>query len=128
MAAPKITSLPLQRVSYATAETAILQNAALFLAASADNTARLPDAPAASTLPFLGFAEFAQVSGEVSTQLITEGVAIGIAEAAIASGARVEAGGVTGTVQTATTGTVIGIAQTAAVDAGDLVSIRIIRP
>jgi hypothetical protein len=31
-------------------------------------------------------------------------------------------------VQTATTGTVIGIAQTAAVDAGDLVSIRIIRP
>ena len=127
MAAPKITSLPLQRVSYATAETAILQNAALFLAASADNTARLP-AAAASTLPCLGFAEFAQVSGEVSTQLITEGVAIGIAEAAIASGARVEAGGVTGTVQTATTGTVIGIAQTSAGAAGDLVSIRIIRP
>lgn len=127
MAAPKITSLPLQRVAYATNETAILQNAALFLAASADNTARLP-AAAASTLPFLGFAEFAQVSGEVSTQLITEGVAIGIAEAAIASGARVEAGGVTGTVQTATTGTVIGIAQTSAGAAGDLVSIRIIRP
>ena len=97
MAAPKITSLPLQRVAYATNETAILQNAALFLAASADNTARLP-AAAASTLPFLGFAEFAQVSGEVSTQLITEGVAIGIAAAAIASGARVEAGGATGTV------------------------------
>lgn len=127
MAAPKITSLPLQRVAYATNETAILQNAALFLAASADNTARLP-AAAASTLPFLGFAEFAQVSGEVSTQLITEGVAIGIAEAAIASGARVEAGSATGTVQTATTGTVIGIAQTAADNAGDLVSIRIIRP
>jgi len=127
MAAPKITSLPLQRVSYATNETAILQNAALFLAASADNTARLP-AAAASTLPFLGFAEFAQVSGEVSTQLITEGVAIGIAEVAIASGARVEAGGVTGTVQTATTGTVIGIAQTSAGAAGALVSIRIIRP
>ncbi len=127
MAAPKITSLPLQRVSYATNETAILQNAALFLAASADNTARLP-AAAASTLPFLGFAEFAQVSGEVSTQLITEGVAIGIAEAAIASGARGEAGGVIGTVQTATTGTVIGIAQTSAGAAGDLVSIRIIRP
>ena len=59
MAAPKITSLPIQRVSYATNETAILQNAALFLAASNDNLARLP-AAAASTLPFLGFAEFAQ--------------------------------------------------------------------
>lgn len=127
MAAPKITINPIQSLQFATAETAILQWAACYQSTAADMTAVLP-AGAASALKFLGFARYAQVSGATSIELITAGVAAGNAAAAITAGDDLESGGATGTVQTRTTGTIIGRALDSAGAAGDILRIEILKP
>ena len=127
MAAPKITINPIQSLQFATAETAILQWAACYQSTAADMTAVLP-AGAASALKFLGFARYAQVSGATSIELITAGVAAGNAAAAITAGDDLESGGATGTVQTRTTGTIIGRALDSAGADGDILRIEILKP
>ena len=127
MAAPKITINPIQSLQFATAETAILQWAACYQSTAADMTAVLP-AGAASALKFLGFARYAQVSGATSIELITAGVAAGNAAAAITAGDDLESGGATGTMQTRTTGTIIGRALDSAGAAGDILRIEILKP
>jgi hypothetical protein len=126
MASPKATLNIVQTVVFSTAETAINQYAALFLSTSADMTARLP-AAAASTLKFLGFARFPLASGATSIEVITLGHAIAKAEAAITRGDSLEAGSATGTVQTATTGTVIARALESAGAAGDYIRVEILK-
>lgn len=127
MAASKTTINPIQSLSFYTAETAILQWAACYQSTAADMTAVLP-AGAASALKFLGFARYAQVSGATSIELITAGVAAGNAAAAITAGDDLESGGATGTVQTRTTGTIIGRALDSAGAAGDILRIEILKP
>lgn len=127
MAASKTTINPIQSIQFATAETAILQWAACYQSTAADMTAVLP-AGAASALKFLGFARYAQVSGATSIELITAGVAAGNAAAAITAGDDLESGGATGTVQTRTTGTIIGRALDSAGAAGDILRIEILKP
>lgn len=127
MAASKTTINPIQSLQFATAETAILQWAACYQSTAADMTAVLP-AGAASALKFLGFARYAQVSGATSIELITAGVAAGNAAAAITAGDDLESGGATGTVQTRTTGTIIGRAIDSAGAAGDILRIEILKP
>ena len=127
MAASKTTINPIQSLQFATAETAILQWAACYQSTAADMTAVLP-AGAASALKFLGFARYAQVSGATSIELITAGVAAGNAAAAITAGDDLESGGATGTVQTRTTGTIIGRALDSAGAAGDILRIDILKP
>ncbi len=127
MAASKTTINPIQSLQFATAETAILQWAACYQSTAADMTAVLP-AGAASALKFLGFARYAQVSGATSIELITAGVAAGNAAAAITAGDDLESGGATGTVQTRTTGTIIGRALDSAGAAGDILRIEILKP
>jgi len=127
MAASKITINPIQILSFYTSETNILQWAACYQSTSADMTAVLP-AGAASALKFLGVARYAQVSGATSIELITAGDGIGIAAAAITAGDNLESGGATGTVQTRTTGTIIGRAMDSAGAAGDLIRYTIIKP
>lgn len=127
MAAPKVTINPIQSLSFYTAETNILQWAACYQSTSADMTAVLP-AGAASSLKFLGFSRYAQVSGATSIELITAGVAAGNAAAAITAGDDLESGGATGTVQTRTTGTIIGRALDSAGAAGDILRIEILKP
>ena len=127
MAASKTTINPIQSIQFATAETAILQWAACYQSTAADMTAVLP-AGAASALKFLGFARYAQVSGATSIELITAGVAAGNAAAAITAGDDLDAGGATGTVQTRTTGTIIGRALDSAGAAGDILRIEILKP
>ena len=127
MAASKTTINPIQSLQFATAETAILQWAACYQSTAADMTAVLP-AGAASALKFLGFARYAQVSGATSIELITAGVAAGNAAAAITAGDDLESGGATGTVQTHTTGTIIGRALDSAGAAGDILRIEILKP
>ena len=90
-------------------------------------TAVLP-AGAASALKFLGFARYAQVTGATSIEIITAGVAAGNAAAAITAGDDLESGGATGTVQTRTTGTIIGRALDSAGAAGDILRIEILKP
>ena len=114
MAASKTTINPIQSLQFATAETAILQWAACYQSTAADMTAVLP-AGAASALKFLGFARYAQVSGATSIELIT-------------AGDDLESGGATGTVQTRTTGTIIGRALDSAGAAGDILRIEILKP
>lgn len=127
MAASKTTINPIQSIQFATAETAILQWAACYQSTAADMTAVLP-AGAASALKFHGFARYAQVSGATSIELITAGVAAGNAAAAITAGDDLESGGATGTVQTRTTGTIIGRALDSAGAAGDILRIEILKP
>lgn len=127
MAASKTTINPIQSLQFATAETAILQWAACYQSTAADMTAVLP-AGAASALKFLGFARYAQVSGATSIELITAGVAAGNAAAAITAGDDLESGGATGTVQTRTTGTIIGRALDSAGADGDILRIEILKP
>lgn len=127
MAASKTTINPIQSLSFYTSETAILQWAACYQSTAADMTAVLP-AGAASALKFLGFARYAQVSGATSIELITAGVAAGNAAAAITAGDDLESGGATGTVQTRTTGTIIGRALDSAGAAGDILRIEILKP
>ena len=127
MAASKTTINPIQSLSFYTAETNILQWAACYQSTAADMTAVLP-AGAASALKFLGFARYAQVSGATSIELITAGVAAGNAAAAITAGDDLESGGATGTVQTRTTGTIIGRALDSAGAAGDILRIEILKP
>ena len=127
MAASKTTINPIQSLQFATAETAILQWAACYQSTAADMTAVLP-AGAASSLKFLGAARYAQVSGATSIELITAGVAAGNAAAAITAGDDLESGGATGTVQTRTTGTIIGRALDSAGAAGDILRIEILKP
>jgi len=126
MAAPKATQSPIKSTSFYTSETAILQGAACFQSTSADMTARLP-AGAASSLKFLGVARYAQASGATSIELITDGDAVVKAAAAITAGDELESGGATGTVQTRTTGTLIGRAMDSAGASGDLLRMTIIK-
>ena len=127
MAAPKTTIAPIQSLPYYTAEAGILQWAALYQSTAADMTAVLP-AGAASALKFLGSARYAQVSGATSIELITAGDAIGIAASAITAGDDLESGGATGTLQTRTTGTIVGRAMDSAGTAGDLFRYTILKP
>lgn len=126
MASPKATLNIVQNVVFNTAETAINQYAALFISTAADMTVRLP-AAAASTLKFAGFARQALVSGATSIEVITLGHAIAKAEAAITRGDNLEAGGTAGTVQTATSGTVIARALESAGAAGDYIRVEILK-
>ena len=126
MAAAKATANPLQIVQFNTAETAIIQYAALFQSTSADMTARLP-AGADSSLKFLGFAADALVSGATSIGVITSGFACAKAAGAITAGDNLGSGGATGTVQTYSSGTVIGRAMDSAGAAGDLIRVEIIK-
>lgn len=126
MAASKSTLAPVQSVVYSTAETSILQNAALYQSTSADMTARLP-AGAASTLKFLGFSRYALTSGATSIEVITLGQATAIAGAAITAGDDLESAGATGKVQTATSGTVIARALDSASADGDVIRVEILK-
>jgi len=126
MAAPKINSAPIQILTRATAETAILEGAALYYSTSADDTVVLP-AGAASTLKFAGAASEDQTSGADNIQVVTQGVARMVAGGAITQGDSLESAGATGRVQTATTGTVIGHALTSAGAAGNVVAVELIK-
>lgn len=127
MAAAKTTQAPLQSIVYATSETAILQYAALYQSTSADMTAQLP-AGAASTLKPLGFARYAQTSGQTNIEVITDGEAQATAGAAITAGDDLESAGATGKVQTRTTGSIIGRALDSAGADGDVIRVKIIQP
>lgn len=127
MAASKSTLAPLQSIVYATSETAILQNAALYQSVSADMTAMLP-AGAASTLKPLGFSRYDQTSGQTNIEVITAGECLATAGAAITAGDDLESAGTTGKVQTRTTGSIIARALDSAGADGDVIRVRIIQP
>ena len=74
----------------------------------------------AASLKAIGTAGFSVVAGDRVTVHLAGPVDTAKAAAAIVRGAKVEAGAA-GTVQTATTGLVLGIALTAAADAGDVI-------
>ncbi len=127
MASPKSTINPIQSISFYTSESAINQWAACYQGTSADMTAVLP-ASAATTEKFLGFARYGLTTGATSIELITAGVAIAVAGAAITAGDNIESSATNGRVQTRTTGTIIGRALDSAGAAGDLIRVEIVKP